>query len=67
MEIELSPKYCGKSIQNEKFDVRIPDLKPQTVINNTNHNSNLFNCGDSNDLSKTEKGLLDEFRKFLQQ
>jgi len=34
-------------------------------MNNKNKKS-LFNCADSNDMSKTEKSLLEEFKKFLQ-
>lgn len=26
----------------------------------------MFNCADSNDMSKTEKSLLEDFKRFLQ-
>lgn len=55
----------GKSI--EKIEINIPDINPLTAINGGKliNSNNLFNCGDSNDLSKTEKSLLEEFKKFL--
>ncbi|CDW88094.1 UNKNOWN [Stylonychia lemnae] len=68
LALDLSPAsviILDKTIQNERIDVHIPNQIPQTTMNNNNKKS-LFNCADSNDMSKTEKSLLEEFKKFLQ-
>eukprot|EP00347_Sterkiella_histriomuscorum_P007994 403346774 len=58
-----------KNIQNENFDVHLPNNQPQTTMNCQYKNSksnNMFNCASIDDISKTEKSLLEEFKRFLQ-